>query len=388
MRRVSIFGSTGSVGRSTVDLVLRERERFRVVAISGHGNVDLLASQARELRPEIAVTADAGRAGDLASALSGSGVATAGGREALVEAASRPADWVMSAIIGFAGLEVSLEAARVADVLALANKESMVCGGALLRRACAASGCRLIPVDSEHSAIFQALPDGFAGDHVEKVVLTASGGPFVRLPKEELENVTPEQAARHPNWDMGLRISIDSATLFNKSMELIEAKELFLLEREQIDVLVHPQSIVHALVMFADKGILAHLGPVDMRHPIGFALNWPERRHLSLEVIDLAEIGSLEFERPDLDRFPALGLADEVMRTGGLSGAVFNGAKERALDLFIGGRIGFTDMARHVATVIARHCRRDGREEGIDLPSIGQADSWARAMVDEVSGVA
>ncbi len=387
MRRVSVFGSTGSVGCSTVDLILRERECFHVVAISGSGNVDLLASQARELRPEIAVTADAGRSGELAHALAGSGIATAGGREALVEAASRPADWVMSAIVGFAGLEVSLEAAGVADVLALANKESMVCGGALVRRACAASGCRLIPVDSEHSAIFQALPNGLAGDSVEKIILTASGGPFYRVPKEDLEDVTPEQASRHPNWDMGLRISIDSATLFNKSMELIEAVELFLVGRERIEVLVHPQSIVHALVLFTDKGMLAHLGPVDMRHPIGFALNWPERRRLSLEVIDLAEVGSLDFERPDLDRFPALGLADEVIRMGGLSGAVFNGAKERALDLFIERRIGFTDMARHVASVIARHDRGGGRENGFDLLAVGQADSWARDMVDEVSGV-
>ena len=187
---------------------------------------------------------------------------------------------------------------------------------------------------------------------------------------------------------MGLRISIDSATMFNKSMELIEAAELFLLSRDRVDVLVHPQSIVHALVQFKDKGMLAHLGPVDMRHPIGFALNWPERRQLPLDVIDLAEIGSLDFERPDLDRFPALGLADEVMSMAGLSGAVFNGAKERTLDLFIDRRIGFTDMARHVATVLETHGRAGGGQGDIDLPSIGQADNWARAKVDEISGAA
>ncbi|MCY3874647.1 MAG: 1-deoxy-D-xylulose-5-phosphate reductoisomerase [Rhodobacteraceae bacterium] len=386
MRKISIFGSTGSVGRSTVSLVQRHKSAYEILALSGCSNVELLAQQARDLRPNFAVIADENRLDELCRALEGSGVSAVGGREALLEAAELPVDWFMSAIVGIAGLEVSLKAAGSARVLALANKESLVCGGFLLKRICAENGCTLIPVDSEHSALFQIF-EAVNYDGIENVFLTASGGPFLRSPIEQLASVTPEQAANHPNWNMGTRISIDSASMFNKAMELIELKELFPIEWRKFQVLIHPQSLVHGIVSFVDRGMFAQIGPTDMRHPISVALNWPERREQGLQPVDLTKLGPLEFERPDVSKFPALEQAELVMELGGLAGAVFNGAKERAADLFISRKIRFTEMAEIVGKVLNRHARRvSGKQSQFDLPAVRSADLWARSVFDEIAG--
>ncbi len=386
MRKISIFGSTGSVGRSTVSLVQRHKSAYEILALSGCSNVGLLAQQARDLRPKFAVIADENRLDDLCRALEGSGVSAVGGREALLDAAELPVDWFMSAIVGIAGLEVSLKAASSARVLALANKESLVCGGFLLKRICAENGCTLIPVDSEHSALFQIF-EAVNYDGIENVFLTASGGPFLRSPIEQLASVTPEQAANHPNWNMGTRISIDSASMFNKAMELIELKELFPIEWRKFQVLIHPQSLVHGIVSFVDRGMFAQIGPTDMRHPISVALNWPERREQGLQPVDLTKLGPLEFERPDVSKFPALEQAELVMELGGLAGAVFNGAKERAADLFISRKIRFTEMAETVGKVLNRHARRvSGKQSQVDLSTVRSADLWARSVFDEIAG--
>lgn len=352
-RKISIFGATGSVGRQTVELLERQggAEAYEVVALSGASNVGLLAEQAKALKARVVVTADAGREGDLKKALQGTGIEALSGVGGLREAAALEADWTMSAIVGFAGLEPTLTAAARGGVLALANKESLVCAGALLKRVCAASGTTLLPVDSEHSAIIQALAGG-RKEEVERVILTASGGPFLEYGAEQMAGVTPEQAAAHPNWDMGLRISIDSASMFNKAMEMIEARELFDLNPSSIEVIVHRQSAVHSMVGFTDGSILAQMGPPDMRGAIGYALNWPERRDLPVDRLDFASLGRLDFEAVDHDRFPAIGLAVRAMQAGGLTGAVFNAAKECALDAFLAGEIGFLDMAKLVEAML------------------------------------
>lgn len=352
-RRVSIFGSTGSVGQNTVSLLEEAggADAYEVVALTGAGNVALLADQARRLGARVAVTADESRLGELRDALAGSGIEAAAGQGALVDAAAEPVDWGMSAIVGVAGLAPGLKLAEHGGVLALANKESLVCAGELLRRTCSAHGTRLLPVDSEHSAIFQALR-GETAEDVERIILTASGGPFRSWTLEKMAFATPEQARAHPNWDMGVRISIDSATMFNKALEVIEAQALFDVAPEVIEVVVHPQSIVHSMVGFRDGSIMAHLGPSDMRGPIGFALNWPDRRRLPLDRLDFAALGRLEFLPSDEARFPALRLAREVLHMGGLSGAVFNAAKEAALDAFLVRAIGFLDMAVLVEHVL------------------------------------
>ncbi len=355
MRRVSVFGATGSIGENTIDLIARQggAEAFDVVALSGGRNVARLAQQARTLRAGIAVTAFPDAYADLKEALAGSGVEAAAGSEALVEAAERPADWVMSAIVGAAGLAPGFSALAQGATLALANKESLVTAGPLLMSEARRHGATILPVDSEHSAVFQALVGEDIGA-VERVIITASGGPFRDWPRDRLAAATAEQAVAHPNWAMGQRISIDSASLFNKALELIETREYFGVDPALIEVLVHPQSIVHALVGFSDGGIMAHLGPADMRHAIGYALNWPARRETPVERLDLAALGQLTFEAPDPDRFPALRLAREVMEIGGLSGAAFNAAKEIALDHFIAGSIGFLDMAAVVEDTLDR----------------------------------
>lgn len=381
-RRVSIFGSTGSVGRNTVSLIeeMGGRDAFEVVALSGAGNVRLLAEQARRLGARIAVTADEGRLGDLRNALRGSGVEASAGQGALVDAASEAVDWGMSAIVGVAGLAPGLKLAEHGGILALANKESLVCAGDLLRRVCAESGTRLLPVDSEHSAIFQALR-GESAEEVERIVLTASGGPFRDWPTERMAAATPDQAKAHPNWDMGVRISIDSATMFNKALEVIEAQALFDVGPETIEVVVHPQSIVHSMVGFRDGSIMAHLGPSDMRGPIGFALNWPARQRLTLDRLDFTKLGRLDFFPSDPDRFPALRLARQVMQMGGLAGAVFNAAKEAALDAFLVRAIGFLDMAALVEHVLdAAGPDAAGHGPGYGLDTVVAADAEARRL--------
>ena len=369
-RRITILGSTGSVGRNTVSLVAAQggRERYEVVALTGGANVALLAEQARQLGARVAVTADPALRPALAEALAGSGIRAEAGGEALCAAAAEPVDWGMSAIVGAAGLAPGLELARHGGVLALANKESLVCAGALLRRICAAHGTRLLPVDSEHGALFQILRDEPRGE-IDRLILTASGGPFREWTVARMASATPAEARAHPNWDMGERISIDSATMFNKALEVIEARALFDVRPDQIAVLLHPQSVVHSLVEFVDGAVLAHLGPSDMREAIGYALNWPERRTLPVERLDLAKLGRLDFAPADEGRFPALRLA----------GAVFNAAKEAALDAFIAGRIGFLDMAILVEHVLERLGPEAGRAgPDYDLATVTALDAEGR----------
>ena len=386
MRRVSIFGSTGSIGANTVALLREHAREHEVVALTGGRNVALLAEQARALQAQIAVTADAERLPELRAALAGSGIAAAGGRAALLEAADRPADWIMSAIVGAAGLAPGFRALRHGGTLALANKESLVAAGPLLLAEAARHGATILPVDSEHSAVFQALV-GERLDTVERVIITASGGPFRDWPAERLAHATVAQAVAHPNWDMGARISIDSASLFNKALELIETREFFGIAPDRIEVLVHPQSIVHALVGFNDGALMAHLGPADMRHAIGYALNWPLRRSTPVERLDLARIARLDFTAPDPERFPALRLAHEVMQLRGTSGAAFNAAKETALDAFIDGRIGFTQMAQLVErTLFGLDADGALRATPQSLEDVRATDHLARAKAEELIG--
>ena len=351
MKRISVFGATGSIGQSTLDLVKRDRENFDVLALSGGRNIAQLAQDAISTGAQVAVTAFDEEYPALKEALAGTTVQAAAGHNALLEAADQSADWVMSAIVGAAGLEPGLRAMQAGADLALANKESMVAAGALMRKTSALNNVALLPVDSEHSAVFQALI-GESRESVERVILTASGGAFRDWSYDDLARATPEQAATHPNWNMGQRITIDSASMFNKSLEVIEAKELFDLRSDQIEVLIHPQSLVHALVGFRDGGLMAHVGPADMRHAIGYALYHPNRKGLPIERLNLAEIGSLEFSAPDFKKYPALALAYEVLNIGGLSGAVYNAAKEVALDAFIDRKIGFLVMADVVREVL------------------------------------
>ena len=384
MRRVTILGATGSIGQNTIDLIDRNRDAYQVVALTGGRNIAFLARDAIRLGAEIAVTAHDDCLEDLRAALAGSGVEAASGAAALKDAASRPADWVMSAIVGAAGLPPGLAALEQGATLALANKETLVAAGRLVMDTAARHNGTILPVDSEHSAVFQAL----AGEDiasVERVILTASGGAFRDWPIEKLCSATPEQAATHPNWDMGQRITIDSASMFNKALEVIEAKEFFGLRHDQIEVLIHPESMVHALVGHVDGGIMAHLGAPDMRHAIGYALHWPDRLHLPVERLDLAKLGQLTFRAPDPVRYPALDLAHRVMERGGLAGAAFNAAKERALDAFIDRRIGFTEMSDVVARVLDRLDAQMGHIDApIDLDNVLQMDHLARCEADKV----
>ncbi|MEM6308807.1 MAG: 1-deoxy-D-xylulose-5-phosphate reductoisomerase [Pseudomonadota bacterium] len=377
-RRISIFGATGSIGQNTIDLVRRAPDMFHTVALTGAGNVELLASDARELCAEIVVTADPQKYQDLKDLLAGSDIEVAAGHAGLIEAANRPADWVMSAIVGAAGLAPGIEALRQGATLALANKETLVCAGKLVLETAKSHAAQLLPVDSEHSAVFQALI-GEDIRAVERVIITASGGAFRDWPLERLADATPEQAACHPNWDMGQRITIDSASMFNKALELIETHEFFPVTPEQIEVLVHPESLIHAMVGFRDGGIIAHVGPPDMRHAIGFALNYPERADLPVDRLDLAALGQFSFHAPDEKRWPALRMAREVMERGGLSGAVFNAAKETALDGFLQRKIGFLGMAEVVETVLSDEKAIDGLIDAqMTLDNVYEADHLAR----------
>ena len=380
MRRVSVLGATGSIGRNTLDVIrtLGGRRAFRVVALTGAGNVEALAASALEFGAEIAVTADPARLGDLREALAGSGVEAAAGPEALVEAASRPADWVMAAIVGSAGLAPTLAAAGTGATIALANKECLVSAGGLFLATAKAAGARVIPVDSEHSAIFQCL-DANAGASPVRFILTASGGPFRDWPLEKMRNVTPKAAAAHPNWDMGLKISIDSASMFNKALEMIEARWLFGATAETLEVVVHPQSVIHSAVAYADGSMLAQLGAPDMRTAIGYALTFPERSDLPVAPLDLVALGRLDFSAPDETRFPALRLARAAMDRSELAGAALNAAKEAALGAFIAGRIGFLDMARVVEIVLDRLATG---EPARDLEDVFAMDREARRLAE------
>ncbi|NEY88743.1 1-deoxy-D-xylulose-5-phosphate reductoisomerase [Tabrizicola oligotrophica] len=355
MRRISIFGATGSIGESTYDLICRMggAEAVRTVALTGGNNVARLAEMARTLRAEVAVTAHEANLPALRAALAGSGVHAAAGPHALIEAADREADWVMSAIVGAAGLVPGMRALAHGSALALANKESLVTAGELLLSTARAHGATILPVDSEHSAIFQALV-GEDLTAVDRIILTASGGALRDWPMERLAHATLAEALAHPNWSMGQRITIDSASMFNKALEVIETREFFGVRPEQIEVIIHPESIIHSMVGFNDGAVMAHLGMPDMRHPIGYALNWPERQPLPVARLDLAALGQLTFRAPDEARYPALRLAREVMEVRGLAGAAFNAAKEIALDHFIAGRLGFLQMAALVEETLSR----------------------------------
>lgn len=354
-RRLTILGSTGSIGANTLDVIaqLGGRDAFEILALTGNGNIELLAEQARATGARLAVTADESQYSALKDALSGSGVDVAAGRTGLDEAARLDADWVMAAIVGTAGLAPTLTAAARGADIALANKECLVSAGDLFVQAVRNGGGRLIPVDSEHSAIFQCL-DEHQRHALERIVLTASGGPFRSFSREQMAGVTAHTARTHPNWSMGLKISIGSASMFNKALEMIEAKHLFDVRPDQIEVIVHPQSIVHSMVGYRDGSVIAQLGSPDMRTAIGYALTYPSRPSLNVERLDFAKLARLDFEAPDEVRFPALRLARNALTRGGLQGAVMNAAEETAFTAFVEERIGFLDMADIVETVMDR----------------------------------
>ena len=351
LRHVTILGSTGSVGTQTLELIAAAPDRFAVRALVAGRNVALLAEQARFLRAQRAVISDAACGPELARALAGTGIEVAWGAEAVVEAAALQADWTMCAITGAAGLPATLSAIRGGGAIALANKEALVCAGEVMLRAVREAGATLLPVDSEHNAIFQSMADGNRGA-VERIVLTASGGPFRTWSTEEMAAATPEAALKHPVWSMGAKISIDSATLMNKGLELIEAARLFAMDEADIGVLVHPQSVIHGLVYYGDGSVLAQLGAPDMRIPISHTLAWPERMQTPSPRLDLAALGRLEFSEPDMVRFPALRLARAALRAGGAAPTILSAANEMAVQAFLQRRIGFLDIAGTVERVM------------------------------------
>ena len=378
-RGVTILGSTGSVGQSTVDLIARDPASYRVEALVARTSVELLAEQARRLRARLAVAAEPDRYQALKAALAGTSIEVAAGPEAVIEAAERPAEWVMAAVVGFAGLAPTLAAARRGALVALANKEALVCAGRLLIDAIEQSGGVLLPVDSEHNAIFQVFePDQHRA--VDRLILTASGGPFRNWSLADMADVTPEQALAHPNWDMGAKISIDSATMMNKGLELIEAQLLFGLPGEQVEIVVHPQSIIHSMVAYRDGSVLAQLGTADMRIPISHALGWPARIDGPSAKLDFMSIPALTFERPDSGRFPALRLAREALVTGGYAPIVLNAANEAAVAAFLARRIRFLDIARIVEDVMSGW---DGLSDSVDaLQQVQAADLEARRLAE------
>ena len=378
-KRVTILGATGSVGANTLSVIGEHRERFRVVALAAGRNADLLAQQARAFRPEFAAIAEPGSYAALKEGLAGTGIETAAGPEAVVEAARRDAEWVMAAISGAAGLESTLAAVERGAVVALANKESLVCAGELMMAAARASGSTILPVDSEHNAIFQVF-DAQCRDAVRRLILTASGGPFRSASREDMAAVRPAEALKHPNWDMGAKITIDSATMMNKGLELIEARHLFAMSGDAIDILVHPQSIVHSMVEYADGSVLAQLGTPDMRTPIAVALAWPERLSVTGERLDLAAIGRLDFEPPDPERFPALALARQALESGGTEPAALSAANEVAVAAFLSERIGFLQIAEIAGDTVA--AMGSGRLAGLD--DVRSADREAREVAERL----
>jgi 1-deoxy-D-xylulose-5-phosphate reductoisomerase len=383
-RKLSILGATGSVGSSTLDLVERHPERFEVVALTAAKNVAALADAARRTSANLAVIDDPTLLSELEERLEGSGCRAATGREALNEAAAGDADLVMAAIVGCAGLEPVMAAIEAGRTIALANKESLVTAGGLMTEAAQRSGATILPVDSEHNAIAQCLADNRSCD-VARLVLTASGGPFRSKSRAEMAGMTPEQAVAHPNWSMGAKISVDSATMMNKGLELIEAHYLFGLPSGRIDILVHPQSVIHSMVEYVDGSVLAQLGSPDMRIPIAYALAYPERIETPAERLDLARIGSLTFEAPDLDRFPALRIAREALEAGGSAPIVLNAANEEAVAAFLDRRIGFLDICQTVEEAVARTSAAQPRSiaEVIDIDRAARA--LARDLMSELA---
>jgi 1-deoxy-D-xylulose-5-phosphate reductoisomerase len=381
-RSVTILGATGSVGCNTIDLIRRNPSDFRVEALTGGRNAALLAEQALLLRPRFVAIADPEAYGVLKKALTGSGIEVAAGPEAIVAAAERPADWVMASIVGAAGLAPTLAAVRRGGIVALANKESLVCAGELVMREVARSGATLLPVDSEHNAIYQVF-DFERRDAIEELLLTASGGPFREWTRDAMASVTPKQAVAHPNWDMGAKISIDSATMMNKGLELIEAYHLFTMPEDRISVLVHPQSVIHSMVRYRDGSVLAQLGQPDMRTPIAYTLAWPDRMDAPVGRLDLGALGNLDFAEPDMERFPALSLARDALRAGGTAPTVLNAANEVAVAGFLAGRIGFLDIAGVVDHIVTEMSH--GAADSLDV--VLAADAEARARADEFIAV-
>lgn len=372
-KSVSVFGVTGSVGTSTVDILKTHADKYCVDAVTAHRNVDALAKTARDLGAKCAVIGDPDCFSQLRDALSDTDIEVTAGEDALVEAASRPSDIVIAAIVGAAGLKPTLAAIRRGARVGLANKETLVCAGSLMSREVVAHGATLIPVDSEHSAIFQVLEDR-AEDQIERILLTASGGPFRAWSLNEMKSVTRAQALAHPNWDMGAKISIDSATMMNKGLELIEARHLFPVPEERIEIVVHPQSVVHSMVEYADGSVLAQLGSPDMRTPIAYALSWPERIKVDVPRLDFATIGGLNFEAPDIVRFPALRLAREALQAGGTLPTVLNAANEVAVAAFLGDKIGFLAIAE----IVEEMMDKIGKEDLVDLDQVFATDAMVR----------
>jgi len=367
-KKISILGATGSVGQSTLDLVVHSPERFEVVALTAAVNVDGLATAARTTGARLAVIADETRLPELEAMLAGTQCRAAAGADALIEAAAGDADLIVAAIVGCAGLRPVMAAVEAGKIVALANKEALVTAGALMTEAAVRHGATLLPIDSEHNAIFQCLAGNDRRD-VARLILTASGGPFRTATVEAMRAASPEQAIAHPNWSMGAKISVDSATLMNKGLELIEAHYLFGLPSDKIDILVHPQSIIHSLVEFVDGSMLAQLGSPDMRIPIAFALAWPERMPSGAQRLDLAQVGRFEFEKPDSERFPALRLARQALAEGGSAPARLNAANEAAVGAFLAGQIRFTDIAELVeeALLSAPTSMQTSVDELVDL---------------------
>ena len=381
VRTVTVLGSTGSVGTSTVDLLAANPGRYRVHALVGGRNVDLLAAQAIRLRAGLAVIADPSLHEPLAAALAGTGIAAATGDAAVLQAASDPVDWTMAAITGAAGLPSTLAAIRRGGVIALANKEALVCAGEVMLQAVRDAGATLLPVDSEHNAIFQAMAEGNRSG-VERIVLTASGGPFRLSSTEEMARATPEAALRHPVWSMGVKISIDSATMMNKGLELIEAARLFDMDEADIGVLIHPQSVIHGLVHYRDGSVLAQMGSPDMRIPIAHALAWPGRLQTASPRLDLAALGRLEFSEPDPVRFPALRLARDALRAGGGAPTILSAANEVAVEAFLARRLGFTEIAALVESVLERL----GPQRADSLDAVLDVDAAARRAAQRLVG--
>jgi 1-deoxy-D-xylulose-5-phosphate reductoisomerase len=390
-RSVTLLGATGSIGASTVDLIKREQTRYRVEAVTANRNAAALAKLAREVGARFAAVADASRYQELKDALAGSGIEAAAGDAAVIEAAQRPADWVMAAITGAAGLKSTLAAAERGATVALANKETLVCAGALFMRRAKTANATVLPVDSEHNALFQALAAG-RREELSRVIITASGGPFRTWPMEAIRKATLEQALKHPNWSMGQKVTIDSATLMNKGLEVIEAYHLFALKPSEIDVVVHPQSIIHGFVEFFDGSVIAHLGPPDMRVPISNCLAWPHRIDWPAPRLDFAKIAKLDFEAPDLERFPALALARHALETGGGAPTVLNAANEVAVAEFLERRLSFTGISALVAATLEAATGRGLMAEPANVGDAIAVDhdsrSLARTLLPEIAAKA
>ena len=379
MKNISILGATGSIGQNTLDLISRDRQKFKVVGLTGASNIELLAESAIKFKADVVATANDSKFHDLKEMLRGHQIEVCAGKNGVLEVASRQADWVMSSIVGSAGLLPGLKALEVGSNLALANKESMVAAGPIMKRMAEAKGVKLMPVDSEHSAISQVIR-GEERSSLSKIIITASGGAFRDLTKADLISVTPDQASMHPNWTMGQRITIDSASLFNKALEVIEAKELFDLSISEIEVLIHPQSLVHAIACFCDGGMKAHIGPPDMRHAIAYALYEEKRFNLPVDEVNLSKIGTLDFEKPDLSKYPALRLGFDVLQQGGLAGAAFNAAKEEALDNFLDYKLSFLGMADIVRATMEELTSKNLLSSEVELEAVMEIDLQARSV--------